>query len=328
VTAHFRNVAYEKIRFYTLDAISQHGLDLPTLLLDTAAFWITPPESLMATVREAGLDPHNGLRAIGYATRMALPLFITCDTADLSHTVGSANTPWHTVFVYERHPHGLGFTERAYERLHEILPAVRDIVRSCPCARGCPCCVGKPLRQFTTWNVERGEGSIPSKAAALAILEGLLGDTTRLESPDTVSPAFTEAGRRTRLERELRRRLEAPRTPTMHHPIAPSPPTGIPESEPPAALRMADSEVRRQRREEMTRELRRRLSDLRRDAPEPAIARAPSAEPGPVATDPLGQVVIGSDIAARARARRAARSDAEAASNEGTQDNGENAAGR
>lgn len=313
VTAHFRNVAYEKIRFYTLDAISQHGLDLPTLLLDTAALWITPPEPLMARVRDAGLDPHNGLRGIGYATRMTLPLFITCDTADLSHSVGSANTPWQTVFVYERHPHGLGFTERAYERLHEIMPAVRDMIRSCECARGCPCCVGKPLRQFTTWNVERGEGSIPSKAAALMILDALLADAAALERPDVVSPATSDAGRRLRLERELRRRLEAPRTPTMHHPIAITPPTGIPEPEAPRPAVIADSAARRERREAARKDLQRRLSQLRREvadaspaAPEPPPVRPPGAD---VLTEARAPIVIGSDLAARARARRAARRD-------------------
>jgi hypothetical protein len=122
---------------------------------------------------------HSGLRAIGYATRMLLPLFITCDTLDFSHSVGSANSPWSAVFIYERYPLGLGFTEQAYERMHEILPAVLDTIRQCPCEAGCPCCVGKPLRGYTTWNVERGEASIPSKAAAQMILE-LLGDGSAL----------------------------------------------------------------------------------------------------------------------------------------------------
>ncbi len=156
MTAYFNTYGYEKIRFYSLDAVSEHALELPTLVLETMAFWLVPPEALLDGVRAAGLDAHSGLRGIGYATRMLLPLFLTCDTLDFSHTVGSANSPWKAVFVYERYPHGLGFTEKAYERLDEILAAVLDHVRACPCEAGCPCCVGKPLRQYATWNVERG----------------------------------------------------------------------------------------------------------------------------------------------------------------------------
>ena len=65
--------AFEKINFYSLDALSVHELDLPTFALDTMAVWLVPPEPLMEEVRAAGLDAHSGLRAVGYATRMILP---------------------------------------------------------------------------------------------------------------------------------------------------------------------------------------------------------------------------------------------------------------
>ncbi|HOF87588.1 MAG TPA: DEAD/DEAH box helicase, partial [Armatimonadota bacterium] len=124
VTAHFHNWGYEKVRFYELDALSRHAVDLPSFSLETMAVWIVPPEALMARVRAAGLDAFNGLRGVGYAARMLLPLFITCDTLDFSHSIGSANSEWNAIFIYERYPLGLGFTEKAYDLLHEILPAV------------------------------------------------------------------------------------------------------------------------------------------------------------------------------------------------------------
>jgi ATP-dependent helicase YprA (DUF1998 family) len=308
VTSHFQNFAYEKIRFYTLDAISLHGLELPRLLLDTAALWIIPPESHMKAVRDAGLDPHNGLRGIGYATRMTLPLFITCDTADFSHSVGCANTPWHTLFVYERYPCGLGFTESAYGRLHEIMPAVLDMIRSCDCPDGCPCCVGKPLRQFTTWNVERGEGSIPSKAAAIMVLEMLLGDSTRLNEQDDEPADVAPEARRARLEQELRRRLEVQRSPRAHHPIAPIAPVGYPVLEATGSLGVADAAVRRERRLEISRQMKRRLSELQAPRSEgpaetPAAARTPPAEPSLEPPSEPPAVTIGSPLAARAMAR-------------------------
>ncbi|MFW6438201.1 MAG: DEAD/DEAH box helicase, partial [Armatimonadota bacterium] len=223
VTAYERTWGYEKVHFYELDAISRHMLDLPTLVLETMAVWLEPPESLMEQVRVAGLDAHSGLRGIGYATRMLLPAFMTCDTLDFSHSIGSANSPWQTIFIFENYLHGLGFTEKAYERLHEIMPRVLEHIRSCECNDGCPVCVGKPLRQYAAWNVERHEGSVPSKSAALMILEGLLGDGTNLENPDTVSLTDSDEAGRVRLERALQRRLERAREPQVFHPIEPQP---------------------------------------------------------------------------------------------------------
>jgi len=278
VPAYFRTWGYEKIHFYSLDALSIHGLNLPTLALETMAFWIVPPESLMETVRRAGLDAHSGLRGIGYATRMLLPLFMTCDTPDFSHSVGSVNSPWNAVFVYERYPRGLGFTEKAYEQMDRILPAVLDGVRACPCPEGCPCCVGKPLRQFTTWNVERGEASIPSKAAAIRILDGLLGDRTNLRNPDRATVASGPEAARLRLEQALRRRLERGREPQVFHPIRPGPElaTGCPAPEPAGELPKADPQVRLERRRAFDRDLHRRIAKkLGLDGLDPRKGRPP-----------------------------------------------------
>ncbi|MGQ9524047.1 MAG: Zn-binding domain-containing protein [Armatimonadota bacterium] len=214
VTAHFRTDGYEKIRFYELDAVSRHGLDLPTMYSQTMAFWLVPPEWLMQKVAQAGLDVYQGLRGVGYAIRMMLPLFVTCETLDFSHSVGAANAPWNAVFVYERYPLGLGFTERAYERLEAIIPAVLSRIRECECADGCPSCVGKPLRQEAVWNVERGEGSIPSKRASIMILKGLLGNSAEFGNERHFS---TDAGTSKNLDLavELRRRLDRPEEPLI-----------------------------------------------------------------------------------------------------------------
>ncbi len=262
VTAYEHTWGYEKVHFYELDAISRHELKLPTLTLETMAFWLEPPEPLLAKVRMSGLHAHSGLRGIGYATRMLLPAFMTCDTLDFSHSIGSANSPWQTIFIFEGYLHGLGFTEKAYERLHEIMPAVLEHIRACDCADGCPVCVGKPLRQYASWNVERHEGSVPSKAAALMILEGLLGDGTNLDNPDTISLTDTEEAARVRLERALQRRLERGREPTVFHPIEPEPlvRTEYPDPEPESELDAPDAAKRHERGNDFARRLRKKLA--------------------------------------------------------------------
>ena len=259
VTAYFNTGQYEKIHFYSLDAISIHDVDLPTFVLETMAVWIVPPEPLMDEVRRAGLDAHSGLRGIGYATRMLLPLFMTCDTLDFSHSIGSANSAWNAIFIYERYPLGLGFTEKAFEHMGAILPAVLATIRNCPCDDGCPCCVGKPLRQYATWNVERGEASIPSKASARMILESLLAG--ELVAPEAGTLSDSEPGRRLRMEQALRRRLERMREAEVFHPIAPKVPTAYPDPEPAETLETPDVTRRAGRRRDFHRELRKRIAE-------------------------------------------------------------------
>jgi ATP-dependent helicase YprA (DUF1998 family) len=279
VTAYFQTYGYEKVRFYHLDTVSTHRLELPRYQLETMALWIVPPQDVMARVREAGLDAHGGLRGIGYAVRMALPLFMTCDALDFSHTIGAVNAEWNAIFVYERYRHGLGFTATAYERLHEILPAVRDALERCPCEEGCPCCVGKPLRPYDTWNVERGEGSIPSKAAALAILRGLMARGP-LRTPDEQALSDTDGAARVRLEQALRRRLERMREPELFHPIEPRVEPGYPEREADEALGQADVARRAGRRRTSQRELRRRLAKKIRDHRLDPMVGRPDPPPG------------------------------------------------
>ena len=241
VTAYFSTHLYERIHFYNLDAISRHEVDMPTYQLETMAFWITPREDIVRKMVKDGLDVHKALMGIAYAMRMMIPLFIQCETLDFSHSSCTAvNAPWHTVFIYERYPHGLGFTEQAFEMLDTLLPAVYDMIRQCGCQNGCPCCVGKPLRGYTTWNTERGEANIPSKRAALRLLKDIIGDGTNLRAHDSESLGQREEEKRLMIERGIRRRLERLGDPEVFHPIAPKPQVGFPKIEKSAITTDAD----------------------------------------------------------------------------------------
>lgn len=331
VTAYFQTHEFERIHFYKLDAFTREAVDpkLPTLQLETMGMWFTPEDDLLREVIRKGLDPYSGLRGIGYGLRMLLPLFVTCETLDFSHTVGCTNSPWQSTFIYERYPLGLGFTERAYERLHEILPALLERIKTCKCREGCPCCVGKPLRGDATWNVERHEGSVPSKKSARMILELMLADKTLLNLPDEDSLGQDEEEARLRLERSLRRRLERQAFPDILHDIEARPPEGYPEPEaPPQSL--SDTDVARRairrrehesvRRDEAYREGQRReavkaegMANLRKQLdrrtapPATSPVGTPDTPAGPVAEEPDKSVgrtgegkVLGDAVAAAA----------------------------
>ncbi|MBM4031261.1 MAG: DEAD/DEAH box helicase [Planctomycetes bacterium] len=309
VTTHFHTWGYERIHFYTLDAISRHPLDLPTFVFETHAFWLVPPEELCRRALAQDIDPHAGCRGIGYATRMVLPLFVRCETLDFSHTVGAINAPWNTTFIYERYPLGLGFTERAYELAGRLMPAVLDHIRRCDCADGCPCCVGKPLRQDVTWNVERGEGSIPSKRAALFMLENLLGDGSRLDEPDSAQPGPKSAisNQKSEIGRQLRRRLDHAREPLLphpHHPIEHDIQTGFPQTEERSKLSNADVARRVFRKLRHDKAVARGEPRPTPGTPEPQVPasfRPPPLAPRP---SPPASLKAGDPLAALARQRK------------------------
>lgn len=319
VTTHFHTWGYERIHFYTLDALSRHPLELPTFVFETHAFWLVPPEELCRRALAQDIDPHAGCRGIGYATRQVLPLFVRCETLDFSHTVGAVNAPWNTTFIYERYPLGLGFTERAYELAGRLMPAVLDHIRQCDCDDGCPCCVGKPLRQDATWNVERGEGSIPSRRAALFILEHLLGDFTLLNEPDTSSAPVPDNRQPTtdHLRLALLRRLDHAREPLLahpHHPIEPQVETGFPAPEDRKTLTNADVARRVFRKLRHDKALARGERKAGPATPEPTVPPAfrSGSRTGP--TGPIGPaspagpapapIKAGDPLAALARKRR------------------------
>ncbi len=161
-------VSYQRRRISTGEVIDTRPLDLPPRqLLTTAVWWTISPNALT----DAGIAPADvpgALHAAEHAAIGLLPLVATCDRWD----IGGLSTALHpdteapTVFVYDGHPGGAGFSERAFHVASEWLTATRDAVASCGCDRGCPSCVQSP---------KCGNGNEPlAKAEAVLVLDAVL----------------------------------------------------------------------------------------------------------------------------------------------------------
>jgi DEAD/DEAH box helicase domain-containing protein len=173
----WQTVAFKKVRYYTAENLGQTALDLPSQTLRTTGLWCIPQEAVLEDLRRAGHRPVEGLVALRNLMLVCLPMLAMCDRRDLSGIVESSNTGRPTAFLYDRFLGGLGFAERGYDLIEDLLAMCRDLVGSCPCEEGCPSCVGlanlrPPLHQDP--DLTHGY-AIPSKAATEMLLRRLLG---------------------------------------------------------------------------------------------------------------------------------------------------------
>lgn len=170
-------VSYLRRKLITGEVLGEAKLDLPPRTLRTRAVWWTVTEDQLD---EARINPEilgGALHAAEHASIGLLPLFATCDRWD----IGGVSVPLHpdtllpTVFVYDGHPGGAGFAERAFHTARAWLTATRDAIAACECEAGCPSCIQSP---------KCGNGNDPlHKRGAIRLLTHLLS-----ESPPPPAP--------------------------------------------------------------------------------------------------------------------------------------------
>ncbi|MDW5327680.1 Zn-binding domain-containing protein [Plantactinospora sp. KLBMP9567] len=175
-------VSYQRRRLASGEVLATLPLDLPARELRTVAVWFTvSPESLAAAGVEAAEVP-GALHAAEHAAIGLLPLVATCDRWDIGglSTANHPDTEAPTVFVYDGHPGGAGFAERAYRAASAWLSATRDAIAECGCEAGCPSCVQSP---------KCGNGNNPlAKPEAVRVLDVVL---TNLAKMAPAEPADT-----------------------------------------------------------------------------------------------------------------------------------------
>ncbi len=176
-TVTWATTGFKKIKFYSLDSIGYGKVNLPPQHLETMSFWITPPDELIERVKDLGRKPIEGLMGIRNLMVHVLPLFAMCDKQDIGGIVDSSNTGSPTIFIYDRYTGGLGFAERGFHMVDEVMRACLEMLEDCGCEDGCPSCVGIPtIRPAIHTDPDIfGSFPIPDKPAADIMLRGMLG---------------------------------------------------------------------------------------------------------------------------------------------------------
>jgi DEAD/DEAH box helicase domain-containing protein len=168
-----RVTGYQRRRRATGEVIDTRPLDLPERCLPTAAVWWTASARALERAGVEAADVPGALHAAEHAAIGLLPLIATCDRWDIGglSTAGHPDTGAPTVFVYDGHPGGAGFAERAYSVAAEWLDATRSVIAGCGCDAGCPSCVQSP---------KCGSGNSPlAKDAAVRVLNLVLDSLPR-----------------------------------------------------------------------------------------------------------------------------------------------------
>ncbi|MGW7791576.1 Zn-binding domain-containing protein, partial [Streptomyces tricolor] len=171
-------VSYLRRRLITGEVLGETKLDLPPRTLRTRAVWWTVTEDQLDEARITPEILGGSLHAAEHASIGMLPLFATCDRWD----IGGVSIPLHpdtllpTVFVYDGHPGGAGFAERAFHTARAWLTATREAIASCECDAGCPSCIQSP---------KCGNGNDPlHKRGAVRLLTVLLRGAPEGEPPE------------------------------------------------------------------------------------------------------------------------------------------------
>lgn len=139
-------VSFQRKALISNEILGEEPLELEPRELFTKAVWFTIPEPRL---HHAGMDAESApgsLHAAEHAAIGMLPLVASSDRWDIGgvSTALHADTGQPTIFVYDGHPGGAGFAERAHAMAPHWLRATRDAILACECQSGCPSCVQSP----------------------------------------------------------------------------------------------------------------------------------------------------------------------------------------
>ena len=163
---------FKKVRVADDKEVGVYPLDLPDVILETQALWVTLPP-LPREARPNFESFGGALHAGEHGMIGLLPLFAMCDRAD----IGGLSTPVHrqsrlpTVFVYDGYPGGVGISRRGFDAFESLARDTLGVITRCPCKKGCPACIQSP--KCGNWNEPL------SKDGAVSLLRYLLGQTGR-----------------------------------------------------------------------------------------------------------------------------------------------------
>lgn len=162
---------FKKLQFHNHQNLGYVTLTQPLQKdYDTESTWITMPEnvvnayrSLLVPNRAGELVLNNHFDGVEYAIKNAAMMITMTERDDIDVTMSNnAIIPdldpeqKVSLFIYDKYEGGLGYSEKIYDLIPEILDNAIKMVRNCPCEDGCPACVGDYNldKKMVLWGLE------------------------------------------------------------------------------------------------------------------------------------------------------------------------------
>jgi DEAD/DEAH box helicase domain-containing protein len=162
VNVNCQTTKFKKLKFSSHENIGYGPVELPEISMHTTAYWWEFPADAAERLKMPPSVFGDALKALAKAFQGVAAIYLMCDGRDIRAVpmVRALLTQKPTIFVYDNHAGGVGFSKRLFAMHDELKAAAKDLITRCGCAAGCPSCVGPTL--------EVGE---EGKAAALRLLE-------------------------------------------------------------------------------------------------------------------------------------------------------------
>lgn len=139
-------VLFKKVKFFTHENVGSGKVNLPEIEMSTTSFWQEFPEDIYESLKIDRDRLGEVLRGMANCLGDIATLYILCDRKDIGSisNVKATFTEKPTIYIYDRIPGGVGFSEKIFVMKKDIYKAAREVVRDCPCEAGCPSCIGPP----------------------------------------------------------------------------------------------------------------------------------------------------------------------------------------
>lgn len=148
---------YKKLEFHNHQNLGYDQLPQPlTKQYDTEGAWIQLPAEVVRRYRSMLQESASGKQVLNnhfeglcYALENAARMLTMTEKEDIgvitsTNAVGEQTDEGDqvVVYIYDKFVGGLGYAEKAYERMPEIVSRAQTLVAGCGCENGCIACIG------------------------------------------------------------------------------------------------------------------------------------------------------------------------------------------
>ena len=170
---------YKKLEFHNHQNLGYEQLPQPLAKqYDTEGAWIELPVEVVREYRSMLQESASGKQVLNnhfegicYALENAARMLTMTEKEDIGVITSGNATGEQTdgedrvlVYIYDKFTGGLGYAEKAYERMPEIVSRARELVAGCSCENGCVACIGdyRLNKSKILWGLDRLQFSGPA----------------------------------------------------------------------------------------------------------------------------------------------------------------------